>query len=58
MPKPAAAYVVGAFEHPTRLAPDTSVDYLNLRLRHLDTTDAGGCSYLMHVHLDPRWRRP
>ena len=89
MPKPAPGFVVGAYEHPARLAPDTSVaelhfecargaladaglgfadvdgyfcardapglnaswmvDYLNLRLRHLDTTDGGGCSYLMHV---------
>ena len=85
----AAAYIVGAFEHPTRLAPETSVaelhaecargaladaglgfadvdgyfcardapginaswmvDYLNLRLRHVDSTDTGGCSYLIHV---------
>ena len=25
------------------------VDYLNLRLRHVDSTDTGGCSYLIHV---------
>ena len=83
------AYIVGAFEHPTRLAPDRSVpqlhaecalgalrdaglslsdvdgyfcagdapgqgplwmaDYLNLKLRWLDGTEAGGCSYLAHV---------
>lgn len=83
------AYVVGAFEHPTRYAPDKStaqlhaecalgalkdaglepgdvdgffgardipgpnaswlVDYLNLNLTHIDTTDSGGCSYLMHI---------
>lgn len=83
------AYIAGAFEHPTRHAPDTStaqlhaecamgaladaglsmsdvdgyfgardqpgpnaaymVDYLNLKLRHYDTTDTGGCSYLMHI---------
>ena len=83
------AYIVGAFEHPTRKAPDKSVaqlhaesaagaladagltkddvdgyfcagdapgmgpvnmaDYLNLRLRHLDSTDLGGCSYIAHV---------
>lgn len=83
------AYVAGAFEHPTRLAPDKSIaelhaecargaladaglafgdvdgffcardapgvnaswmiDYLNLRLRHVDATDTGGCSYLVHV---------
>ncbi len=84
-----AAGIVGAFEHPTRQAPDTSVaqlhaevaagaladaglsvadvdgyfcagdapgmgplamaDYMNLRLRHLDSTDLGGCSYIAHV---------
>jgi len=83
------AFVAGAFEHPTRLAPDKStaelhaesargaladaglsfadvdgffcardapginaswmVDFLNLKLRHIDTTDTGGCSYLIHV---------
>ena len=83
------AYIVGAFEHPTRKAPDKSVaqlhaesaagalrdagltkddvdgyfcagdapglgplamaDYMNLRLRHLDSTDLGGCSYIAHV---------
>ena len=83
------AYIMGAFEHPTRLAKDKSVaqlhaesalgalrdaglskddvdgyfcagdapglgplamaDYMNLRLRHLDSTEAGGCSYLVHV---------
>lgn len=83
------AYIAGAFEHPTRLAPDTSVaelhaecargalldaglsfadvdgyfcardapglnaswmvDYLNLRLSHVDSTDTGGCSYMIHV---------
>jgi acetyl-CoA C-acetyltransferase len=83
------AYIVGAFEHPTRKAPDKSVaqlhgesaagaladagltkddvdgyfcagdgpgmgpvnmaDYLNLTLRHLDSTDLGGCSYIAHV---------
>ncbi len=83
------AYIVGAYEHPTRKAPDKSVaqlhaesaagaladagltkddvdgyfcagdapgmgpvnmaDYLNLRLRHLDSTDLGGCSYIAHV---------
>jgi len=84
-----SAYIVGAYEHPTRLAPDKSlaqlhaevakgalddaglrhrdidgyfcgtdapglgpmsmVDYLGLRLRHFDSTDAGGASYLVHV---------
>jgi acetyl-CoA C-acetyltransferase len=84
-----SAYIVGAFEHPTRKAPDKSVallhaecaigaladaglrkddvdgyfcagdapgmgplamaDYLNLRLRHVDSTDTGGSSYLVHV---------
>jgi acetyl-CoA C-acetyltransferase len=83
------AYVMGAYEHPTRRAPDKSVaqlhaecavgaladaglsrddvdgyfcagdapgmgplamaDYLNLRLRHVDSTDTGGSSYLVHV---------
>jgi acetyl-CoA C-acetyltransferase len=85
-----AAYIAGAFEHPTRKAPDKSVallhaecalgalkdaglskddvdgyfcagdapgmgpinmlDYLNLRkVRHMDATDVGGSSYLLHV---------
>jgi acetyl-CoA C-acetyltransferase len=83
------AYIVGAYEHPTRRAPDKSVallhaevaagaladaglshadvdgyfcagdapgmgplsmvDYLNLRPRHIDSTDIGGSSYLMLV---------
>ena len=83
------AYIVGAYEHPTRKAPDKSVaqlhaeaalgaladaglskddvdgyfcagdapglgplamaDYLNLRLRHLDSTELGGASYIAHV---------
>jgi acetyl-CoA C-acetyltransferase len=83
------AYIMGAFEHPTRLAKDKSVaqlhaecaqgalqdaglskedvdgyfcagdapglgplamaDYMNLTLRHLDSTDMGGCSYIAHV---------
>jgi acetyl-CoA C-acetyltransferase len=82
------AYIVGAYEHPTRKAPDKSVaqlhaevakgaledagltkddidgyfcagdapggvlsmvDYLNLRVRHLDATDMGGASYPLHV---------
>ncbi len=83
------AYIVGAFEHPTRHAPDKSVaqlhaevargaladaglsredvdgffcagdapglgplsmvDYLNLKVRHIDTTETGGSSYLVHV---------
>ena len=83
------AYIAGAYEHPTRKAPDTSVaqlhaeaavgaladagltkddvdgyfcagdapgmgplamvDYLNLRVRHIDSTDIGGSSYLLHV---------
>ena len=25
------------------------VDYLNLKLRHIDSTDTGGCSYLIHL---------
>ena len=85
----AKAYIAGAYEHPTRKAPDKSVaqlqaecaigaladaglsrddidgyfcasddpalgplnmlDYLNLRVRHIDGTDMGGASYLAHV---------
>lgn len=84
------AYLVGAYEHPTREAKDKSlaqlhaevakgalddaglthrdvdgffcasdapglgpmsmIDYLGLRVRHLDSTDIGGASYLAHVH--------
>jgi acetyl-CoA C-acetyltransferase len=84
-----AACIVGAFEHPTRFAPDKSVaqlhaecargalddaglrfedvdgyfcaadapagipalmvDYLNLKVRHVDGTESGGCSYISHV---------
>src|SRR5205814_6044732 len=84
------AYIVGAYEHPTRLAKDTSlaqlhaevakgaledagltkddvdgyfcaagdtpglgglsiVDYLNLKVRHIDANDTGGSSYNVHV---------
>jgi acetyl-CoA C-acetyltransferase len=83
------AYIAGAYEHPTRKAPDKSVaqlhaecaigalqdagltkddvdgyfcagdapglgplsmvDYMNLRLRHVDSSDVGGSSYLLHV---------
>lgn len=83
------AYIVGAYEHPTRLAPDKSVaqlhaevalgaladaglskadidgyfcagdapgmgplsmvDYLGLRVKHIDATDIGGSSYIAHV---------
>ena len=83
------AYIVGAYEHPTRKAPDKSVaqlhaevakgalddagltkddvdgyfwrrrapglgglsmvDYMGLKLRHVDSTDTGGSSYLVHV---------
>jgi acetyl-CoA C-acetyltransferase len=83
------AYIAGAFEHPTRKAPDKSVaqlhaecaigaladagltkedvdgyfcagdapgmgplsmvDYMNLKVRHVDSTDVGGSSYLLHV---------
>ncbi|HEX3347644.1 MAG TPA: thiolase domain-containing protein [Acetobacteraceae bacterium] len=83
------AYICGAWEHPTRKAPDRSVaqlhaecaagaladagltkddvdgyfcagdapglgplamaDYMNLRLRHVDSTDIGGSSYIAHV---------
>lgn len=84
-----AAYIVGAYEHPTRKAPDKSLgqlhaevakgalddagltkddvdgyfcagdasglgplsmlDYLGLNVRHMDSTDTGGSSYLLHV---------
>jgi acetyl-CoA C-acetyltransferase len=83
------ACIVGAFEHPTRKAPDKTVaqlhaecargaladagltlqdvdgyfcagdapgmgannmaDYLGLNVRHVDSTDTGGSSYLLHV---------
>jgi len=83
------AYLVGAYEHPTRKAEDKSiaqlhgevargaledaglsakdidgyfcagdapglgplsmVDYLGLRVRHIDSTETGGSSYLIHV---------
>ncbi|MCC6535091.1 MAG: thiolase domain-containing protein [Burkholderiales bacterium] len=83
------AYIVGAFEHPTRKAPDKSVaqlhaecargaiedaglkkedidgyfcagdapgmggismtNYMGLKLRHIDSTDTGGSSYIVHV---------
>jgi acetyl-CoA C-acetyltransferase len=84
-----SAYIVGAFEHPLRKAPDKSVaqlhaevargaladaglnkddidgyfcagdapgvgpmslvEYLNLKPRHVDATETGGSSYLIHV---------
>ena len=83
------AYLVGAYEHPTRKAPDKSVaqlhaesargaildaglskddidgyfcatdapglgplsmvDYMGLKVRHVDTTETGGSSYVVHV---------
>ena len=83
------AYIVGAYEHPTRHAPDKSTpqlhaecalgalkdagltkddvdgyfcagdapgfgalsmaDYMGLKLRHLDSTETGGSSYIVHV---------
>jgi acetyl-CoA C-acetyltransferase len=83
------AHIVGAYEHPTRLAPDKSVaqlhmecalgavrdagltlgdvdgyfcagdapglgalsmiEYMGIRPRHIDSTDTGGSSYLIHV---------
>jgi acetyl-CoA C-acetyltransferase len=89
MSKKGRAYIAGAYEHPTRKAPDASlaqlhaevalgaladagltirdvdgyfcagdapgmgpmsmVDYLNLKVRHVDATDTGGTSYLIHV---------
>ena len=84
-----AAYIVGAYEHPTRKATDKSVaqlhaecakgaledagltkddvdgyfcagdapglgplsmvDYMGLKVRHVDSTDIGGSSYQVHV---------
>jgi acetyl-CoA C-acetyltransferase len=83
------AYIAGAYEHPTRKAPDKSVaqihaeaaigaladaglskadvdgyfcagdapgfaalsmaDYMGLKLRHVDSTETGGSSYIVHV---------
>jgi acetyl-CoA C-acetyltransferase len=83
------AYIAGAYEHPTRNAPDKSTpqlhaecmigaladaglsrsdidgyfcagdapgfgalsmaDYLGLKLRHVDSTETGGSSYIVHV---------
>jgi acetyl-CoA C-acetyltransferase len=31
------------------LGPLAMADYINLKLRHLDSTDMGGCSYIAHV---------
>jgi len=31
------------------LGPLAMADYMNLKLRHLDSTDVGGCSYIAHV---------
>jgi len=84
-----AACIAGAFEHPTRLAPDMTtpqlhaecaagaladaglsltdvdgyfcatdapgfgpismIDYLGLTVRHTDSTEMGGCTYIQHV---------
>ena len=89
MTREVQACIVGAYEHPTRDAPDKSLaqlqaevalgalndaglskddvdgffcgpdapgtgplsiaDYLNLRLRHVDTTNTSGSSYVIHV---------
>jgi acetyl-CoA C-acetyltransferase len=83
------AYIAGAYEHPTRHAPDKSlaqlhaevakgalqdaglgkddvdgyfcagdapglgplamIDYMGLKVRHMDTTETGGASYTIHV---------
>ena len=83
------AYIAGAWEHPTRLAPDKTtpqlhaecaagaladaglelkdvdgyfcagdapgfggmsmVDYMGLKVRHIDSTETGGSSYILHV---------
>lgn len=82
-------YIAGAFEHPTRLAPDKTtpqlhaecaagaladaglslsdvdgyfcagdapgfggmsmIDYMGLKVRHTDSTETGGSSYILHV---------
>ncbi len=31
------------------MGPVNMADYMNLRLRHLDATDLGGCTYIAHV---------
>src|SRR6202162_5489050 len=31
------------------LGPLSMVDYMNLKVRHVDATDTGGSSYLVHV---------
>ena len=31
------------------MGPMSMVDYLNLKVRHVDATDTGGTSYLIHV---------
>ena len=31
------------------MGPVNMADYMNLRLRHVDSTDLGGCSYIAHV---------
>ncbi|MFY9317043.1 MAG: thiolase domain-containing protein [Burkholderiales bacterium] len=31
------------------LGPMSMVDYMGLKVRHVDSTDTGGCSYLIHV---------
>lgn len=83
------AYIAGAYEHPTRLAPDKTtpqlhaecaagaladaglslrdvdgyfcagdapgfgglsmIDYMGLKVRHTDSTETGGSSYILHV---------
>jgi len=88
------ACIAGAWEHPTREAPDKSLaqlhqemasgaladaglsfddvdgyfcagdapgmggvgiaDYLGLKLKHIDSTETGGSSYVVHVG-QPRW---
>src|SRR5881396_3695290 len=50
------AYIAGIYEHPTRKADDapglgglSMADYMGLTLRHMDTTETGGSSYVIHV---------
>jgi hypothetical protein len=42
------AYIAGIFEHPTRKADD-----MGLKVRHIDTTESGGSSYVIHARSSP-----
>ena len=39
------------------LGPLSMVDYMGLRVRHFDSSDVGGSSYIAHVAM-PRTRSP